>query len=302
MTSQSLFILHALSYAAGFWWVCYQKEIRFSTILISVLGGISLGIGALAGAKLVTHAPLLSQLPLLPFYSLIGAACFLWVQEREVLSQQPGRFDAYAVTLAFLYFVTPWKDNYVWLGYVGLIPAALVFLVCWRPQALSRSTRTKLMFWTLFASVAIGIQCLLVSPDSLVPPTSLKVGPEVLTAFAFKALQAAGLIALALNIFPFLGWLQGERQFVSDEESANEASPTKALMIYSLILGVPMLLNMKYAFVGYGALLDHSLAWGPVLAAAIAKQYCDSHSDSGFHDHAEINSLENQSTMDGEAS
>lgn len=284
MTPQAIFILHAASFATGFWWVCHQKKIDGLTILTSLFGGLVVGIAAVLGLKFYAHDSMINHLPLLPFAALIGATCALWGQAREALSQPAGRDDVYALTLSFVYFLTPWADSLVKIGTVLGGPALLVLLICWSPKALGPRLRGTLMFWSIAISIVMGVHSLWSSPESILPREN--VAGEVAAAVTWikTSLQASGFVFLALNILPLFSWISGSSAAPDQGDRAHEDGiSAKMLLIFTLLHGVPLLVNWKLHLFSYAAMLDFSLAWTPIFAAAVAKSFCESAKDTGFH-------------------
>lgn len=281
--TQTFFLIHTFSFATGFWWVCHQKGVEASKIFVSLIGGSLLGFAAMWGSKFYAHDSLLNHLPLFPLYALLGATTVLWFQARGNLIQQMSQDSAFLFTISFLYFLSPWQGVYRLMGMVATLPCLLVFLLSWRKSPPGTNARVAMMFWAMIMSLTIGIQQILLGPETLYPPKALSMAAGSVSLYWFNtSLQAAGFVTLALNVFPFIEWVQqslGFGDLVAKDQVLSDRLSPKILFFVTFLHTAPLVLNWKYQFMTYSSMLDYSLVWSAFVSVKVAEFFFESEND-----------------------
>lgn len=265
--AQTPFVLHALSFFLGFYWLCYQKDIDVRVILRSLAGGVLISAAAVALFKMFTGGTLLSSLAVLPAAALLGATVLLWVQAHDQLSNDMSRDSIFFLTVSFVYFFSPWVASYRMIGLVAA-PACLLVLGLCAYAKIDTRVRLGFIMWGALAALVMGVQQLWLAPESLLPAKklfpSLSSGPLMYET----ALVAAGLVSLALNVFPFVEWVR--KSLGDNDEMLDEAVSLKRTLCLTLLHAVPLIVNWKLQYFSYAAMLNYSLVWSPMLSTKIA--------------------------------
>lgn len=265
--SHSALALHALSFFLGFYWVCYQKDIDVRKLLRSIAGGTLLGGTAVVAFKALTGGALASALPLVPAAALLCATVLLWWQAHDQLANGMSRDSIFFLTVSFVYFFSPWVASYRAIG-LALGPACALALAVVVGIQIGPRLRLGLILWAALASLVMGIQQLWLAPESLLPgkklfPT-LSSGPLMYET----ALVAAGLVSLALNVFPFVEWLRGSLS--DNKEILDEDVSFRRALTLTVLHAVPLIVNWKLQYFSYAGMLNYSLVWSPLVSAKIA--------------------------------
>ena len=274
---QTPYFIHALSFALGFWWVCYHKQIDRLEMIISVVGGCVLGLLALGSISLFDNISLQDHLAYFAIASLAGATLLLWFRSRESLVKQMGRNGVYTLTLTFIYFCTPWQGLYRVVGLALALPCLLILHLCWQKKSFEVGSRTVFMFWAMMLSLVIGVRQIWSSPDVLSPLHHLSVGGSGGWLHVLNtSLRAAGLVFLAFNLFPFVEWVRnaalGHKNSYGLQMLSNQRSE-KQLLALTFFHGLPLLLNWQFHFFTYDFMLSYSLVWSPLLNSFIADTF-----------------------------
>lgn len=264
------FLIHAFCFAVGFWWVSYQREIEFSKIVFSLVGGAALAGFALWGSAFLAHDSIWGRTPIFSLSAVLGASFFHWLRAREQLTQKMTRESVYLLTLSFMYFFSPWSGPYKTVGILGTLPCLGVLAFCWRKND-KEEGRVGLMFWAMLVSIVMGVLQFWIAPESFMPPKSMSfANPQ---AWMLTALQAAGLVTLAFNVVPFFDWVRESlvgNPFGSSHYVENEGSASKRMLHLTLIHGAPLALNWKFQYFSYDAMMTYTLVWSPIVANMLA--------------------------------
>ena len=274
MMMQTPYLLHALCFVLGFWWICHQKQVEFSQILRSLLGGLILGAASLYALSFQAHEPFASRLHLLPVMTIGLATLVLWLQAREQLGQKMDQDAVYLLTLTFIYFFSPLQGVYRQVGLISALPCALVLLYCWFGKPLGTGGRVGLMFWAMIVSVIIGVQQMLASPDALYPPKALAAGFSSGSYLLSTALQAASFVMLAFNLLPVFEWcreLFGGVSYSTNQEVLSNSWSLKKAFFLTLFHGLPILMNWRYHFISYEWMMSYALVWSPILSSSMVE-------------------------------
>lgn len=270
---QTPLLLLAIGFSAGFGWICYQIGIESSKILKAIIGGVALGFTGLYGIKFLAHDSLSSHFSVLPVAALLGATLVLWLQARECLAQKMSRDSVYLLTLTFIYFFSPWQGAFRMIGLLSAAPCAVVLLFCMMQKRIDGSGRVGLMFWTMLASLVIGVQQIWASPDTLAPAKNLAGGFASGTYTLNAALTAAGLVTLVFSLIPFLDWARSMLLHIpleTEHQMMNDTFTIKRALVLTLAHGVPLLLNWHYQYFSHGTMMGFALVWSPVISSSLA--------------------------------
>lgn len=270
---KSSILIQMACFSIGFWWMCHQAQIKPASIARSVVVGLLVGFAGLWTYVFFTHGNLMKGLSSLPVAILLGSGLVLWIQEHEKLAGKSSRDNAFMLTLSFLYFCSPLEASLRTIAVVMALPALGILLFCTFKNKFEEKEINILTAWTVILSMVMGIQQLGSSPEVLKPLEKTALVMSNVPYFFSIAMQAAGLISLALGIIPFVDWVQRAFSSKPDEPSA-ELKPDnfslKRAVLLTLLHGLPMALNFKYKFCSYDAMLAYALAWSPVVSAHFA--------------------------------
>ncbi|MGZ3690262.1 MAG: hypothetical protein ACXVAX_02090 [Pseudobdellovibrio sp.] len=277
------------AFTCGYLLVCVQRKVPFATMAAAFGAGLLGGLVIFWPDKHEQIYSLSEHLSRYPYASLVTMAVVLIVIYKDKFYAQYSEGDVYLLTISFLYYLTPWHLYHKILAVIGVVPVLIVFYSALSAAKMTKTLRLLLAGWTFLLGIIYSLTQIFYNLTDLAELNNVQATEhfKALSYWAGLVLTAASGLYFISLLYPVLELARGKYESdhayklrLAQEEIPffenrilSSQVPLRAILLISLLHGLPLLLNWYYQMVPHPMACSYAMLFSPAITFKINRLF-----------------------------